>query len=144
MDNDSLTGTLSKSETIQTTIVIPADGPSFLIPPAGKCRCKDIFSSSSICSDILNIRSLHIEKSFLWVLIHERAIFILYFITVPSWPVTYITPLVLWYLTASTSNIFPPFSVHTILLTTPTPFHLYSFLIFPKIIVTVFPVIESF
>ena len=43
IDKSSLTGTLSKSDTRQVTIVTPADGPSFLTPPAGKWRCKDIF-----------------------------------------------------------------------------------------------------
>lgn len=43
IDNAYLTGTFSKSETRQVTIVTPADGPSFLIPPAGKCKCKDNF-----------------------------------------------------------------------------------------------------
>ena len=48
IESASLTGTFKSRETKQVTIVTPADGPSFLTPPAGKWRCKDIFSSSSI------------------------------------------------------------------------------------------------
>lgn len=43
IDNAYLTGTFNKSETRQVTIVTPADGPSFFMPPAGKCKCKDNF-----------------------------------------------------------------------------------------------------
>lgn len=45
IDKFSLTGTLSSRDTKQATIVTPADGPSFLTPPAGKCKCKEIFYS---------------------------------------------------------------------------------------------------
>lgn len=36
IDRFYLTGNFNKSETKHVTIVTPADGPSFLIPPAGK------------------------------------------------------------------------------------------------------------
>lgn len=45
IDRFYLTGIFKRRETKQVTIVTPADGPSFLIPPAGKCKCKDNFSN---------------------------------------------------------------------------------------------------
>lgn len=54
IDKFYLTGILSKREAKQVTIVTPADGPSFFIPPAGKWRWRDDFSSSSIWSGLAN------------------------------------------------------------------------------------------
>lgn len=41
----SRTGTFINKDTKQVTIVTPAEGPSFLIPPYGKCKCKEILSN---------------------------------------------------------------------------------------------------
>lgn len=57
----------------------------------------------------------------------------LYFITSPSWPVTYILDLEFGYFIASTNNNLPPISVQAIPFTTPTPVHRYYFLMGPKI-----------
>lgn len=45
IDNAYLTGTFSSKETRHVTMVTPADGPSFFIAPAGKCKCKDNLSN---------------------------------------------------------------------------------------------------
>jgi hypothetical protein len=45
------TGIFNSKETRQATIVTPAEGPSFFIPPAGKCICNEILSSSSRVSE---------------------------------------------------------------------------------------------
>ena len=125
----SRTGTFIKSETKHVTIVTPAEGPSFFCAPAGKWRCKDIFSNSSICYVICNASDPpHKVKSDLLALIHDKAMLILSFITSPSCPVTYILNFELGYLIASTIKIFPPIGLHAIPLTTPIPFQRSSFL----------------
>lgn len=43
IDKSSLMGTFKSSDTRQVTMVTPADGPSFLTPPAGKCKCNAVF-----------------------------------------------------------------------------------------------------
>lgn len=144
IDNDSLTGTLSMRDTRQVTMVIPADGPSFFIPPAGKCKWTEIFYNSSTCSVILKLPSLQMAKSFLFDRIHDRAMFILYFIVLPSWPVTSIIAFEFGYFTAYTSNIFPPISVQAMPFTIPTPDHRSSCLMGPRIFTTVSIVIACF
>lgn len=78
---------------------------------------------------------LQIAKSFLLAFIHDSAILILYFITSPSWPVTSILPFEFGYFIAYTKRSFPPIYVQAIPFTTPTPVHLYYFLIGPSIFV---------
>lgn len=56
----------------------------------------------------------------------------LYFITSPNCPVTYILDLEFGYFIASTSNSLPPIYVHAIPLTMPAPVHLYYLLKGPK------------
>ena len=136
IDKLFLTGSLEIKETRHVTIVTPADGPSFLMPPAGKWMWRDILSRSSVCSLILKAYSPpHRAKSFLFALIQDKAMWIDSFMTSPSWPVTSILGLLspIIYLIASTTRSFPPIWVQAIPFTTPTPSHLYSSFLSPKI-----------
>jgi hypothetical protein len=123
----SRTGIFSNKETRQVTIVTPADGPSFFIPPAGKCRCKVDFSISSIWSVFASASPPHKENWARWAFIQANAIYILSFITSPSCPVTSSLNLSLGYLMAYTNKSLPPISVQAIPFTTPRPPHI-SFL----------------
>lgn len=72
------------------TIVTPADGPSFLVAPSGKWMCKDISSRNLAFYRVVScwFKAPIISRSLKWALIQEKAMFTLYFMTSPSWPVT--------------------------------------------------------
>ena len=73
-----------------------------------------------------------IPIAFKWLLIHEKAISTLYFITSPNWPVTCIFCLLLWYCMDSTVRTFPPMAVQANPLTTPIPPHNSCLYLLPR------------
>lgn len=52
-----------KSEARQVTMVTPADGPSFVTAPAGKCRWMSVLSRRSKLPEAKERKNFNVEKS---------------------------------------------------------------------------------
>ncbi|KJU83314.1 conserved hypothetical protein, membrane [Candidatus Magnetobacterium bavaricum] len=110
-----LTGMPVSADAIAVVIVIPADGPSLGMAPAGTCMWMSRLENSSSS----------IFKSFALERTYDRAAWADSFITSPSCPVMVRLPLP-FIVMASTYIISPPLSVHAKPVETPTSSFLIS------------------